>query len=202
MPVTNNDLVTKLPPLEGVNIEENVMRFGSDEAYLSILSSFARQTPQMLNDMREPTEATLDLYAIKVHGLKGACYGIGANAVGDAAFELEKAAKARDLALVLQKNGAFIGQVETLLQNLADLLAAAHLKPAGQKPRLAKPSRELLERIRTAASHFKSSELEALVKELAASDYETDGSLVTWLADAADNLDYEGIVDRLQAEGL
>jgi HPt (histidine-containing phosphotransfer) domain-containing protein len=202
MPDTNNTFVSKIPPLEGVNIAENVMRFGSDEAYLSILSSFVRQTPQTLNDMRTPSEANLDLYAIKVHGLKGASYGIGANVVGDAAFELEKAAKAGDIAFVLEKNDAFIRQTETLLQNISRLLETAGGSAPGQKPRLLKPSRALLEQIRSAASRYKSSELEALVKELSAAEYEVDGGLVTWLQEAADNLDYDAIVERLKTEGI
>jgi hypothetical protein len=75
-----------------------------------------------LDKLRSLTRKTLPDYAISVHGLKGASYGVCADAIGRDAEELEFAAKAGDYKKVESKNAAFIAKVETTLKDLAKLL--------------------------------------------------------------------------------
>jgi HPt (histidine-containing phosphotransfer) domain-containing protein len=97
-------------------------RYGAEPMYIRILRSFLTHTPELLDRLRSPTRKTLPDYAISVHGLKGACYGVCAEALGRAAAELEFAAKAGDFEQVESKNSLFIARVETTLEDLAKLL--------------------------------------------------------------------------------
>jgi hypothetical protein len=57
-------------------------------------------------------------YAIVVHGIKGASYGICAQETGDAARVLELAAKAGNLEAVKGGHPAFEKMVEVLLDDI------------------------------------------------------------------------------------
>jgi HPt (histidine-containing phosphotransfer) domain-containing protein len=200
------DNLIDLPQVAGVNVKDFAAKFGGAEGYTPIVEAFVRGVDKLLVELRNPDAATntdnLADYAIKVHGIKGAAYGIGAQDFGDAAFELEKLAKGGDLTTVLEKNGAFMEKAENISALLKDFLskikaATAAAQPAGSRPRLSRPPSALLEKIRAAAARFRSSELDPLIIELRSADYDDDGGLAEAIADAADNLDYDAIVERI-----
>jgi signal transduction histidine kinase/DNA-binding response OmpR family regulator len=110
---------------EGMDFAEGIERYGSEEIYLRILQSYLTHTPGLLDKLRSPTRETLPDYAITVHGLKGASYGICANVIGKEAEELEFAAKAGDYEKIDAKNAAFIAKVETSLEQLRKLVLSA-----------------------------------------------------------------------------
>ncbi|MDR0648814.1 MAG: response regulator [Synergistaceae bacterium] len=107
--------------VEGVDLSEGVALYDGEDAYLEILSSFMTHTPEMLEKMREVSKGTLAEYAIIAHGLKGASYGICAEAIARQAQVLEFAAKAGDFETVNAENGVFIETVERLLADLQNL---------------------------------------------------------------------------------
>ncbi|MDR0389388.1 MAG: response regulator [Spirochaetaceae bacterium] len=108
--------------LDGVAFDEGIKRYGSEEIYLRILRSYLTHTPALLEKLRSPSPETLPAYAITVHGLKGASYGISAGLIGDEAAKLEFAAKAGDYETVRSKNAGFIAKVEASLADLKKLL--------------------------------------------------------------------------------
>jgi signal transduction histidine kinase/CheY-like chemotaxis protein/HPt (histidine-containing phosphotransfer) domain-containing protein len=112
--------------IDGVDLESGVRRFGNKaEMYLKIISTFVETMPSLLDKLRTVTAEGLPDYAIVVHGVKGSCYGIGADKVGKMAEALEFAAKKGDLRQVREENPAFMEEAETLLSRLADLLEKA-----------------------------------------------------------------------------
>ncbi|MDR2087800.1 MAG: response regulator [Clostridiales Family XIII bacterium] len=105
--------------IEGLDIADALRRFGGKESiYNTILRSFVKSMPELL-DRIKPCEADgLNDYTIAVHGIKGSCRNIGAKALGDEAEALEMAAKAGDLGKVNAETGALIAGVERLLANI------------------------------------------------------------------------------------
>jgi HPt (histidine-containing phosphotransfer) domain-containing protein len=108
--------------LEGMDFAAGIKRYGSEEIYLRILRSYLTHSPGLLDRLRSPARETLPDYTVTVHGLKGASYGICADAIGKAAEELEFAAKAGEYEKVEAKNAAFIAKVEASLEQLRKLL--------------------------------------------------------------------------------
>jgi PAS domain S-box-containing protein len=184
--------------LEGMDFEAGLKRYGTEGVYMKVLQSYVTHSPELLDKLRSLSRETLPDYAITVHGLKGASYGVCANGTGKAAEELEHAAKAGDYERVSAKNAAFIERTEGLLENLRKLLEKAAEKE-DEKKKAAAPDRDVLERLLDATRHFKPAVMEDLVKELENCEYESGGELIPWLREQLDNLEYDAIKDRLES---
>jgi hypothetical protein len=155
-------------------------------------------SPGQLTSLRDPDEKNLAEYAVTVHGLKGAAYGICAYEAGSRAEALELAAKAGDLETVRAGNGDFLEFMETLITDLSELLRQAETPRADTpKKRLGSPDEALLQKLLEAAAHFKISQMEEVINELELYEYETGGELVTWLKEQMENLEYDAIRERL-----
>jgi CheY-like chemotaxis protein len=181
--------------LEGMDFDVGLKRYGSEAIYTKVLQSYITHSPELLDKLRSLTRETLPDYAITVHGLKGASYGVCANEAGKGAEELEHAAKAGDYEKVFSKNAAFIAKTEALLGGLRKLLGAAE----GPKRRAAAPDRALLEKLLDASRRFKPVIMEEAMTELEGSEYESGGELIPWLREQLDNLEYEAIKEKLES---
>ncbi|MDR2049488.1 MAG: hybrid sensor histidine kinase/response regulator, partial [Treponema sp.] len=140
---------------------------------------------------------TLPDYAITVHGLKGASYGVCAMEIGREAEELEHAAKAGDYEKVASKNDSFIAKAETSLEGLKELLQSA-AEDGSEKPAAAAPDKTLLEKLLDASRRFKPAIMEEVLAELEKYQYETGGELVPWLREQIDNLEYDAVREKLE----
>jgi len=98
----------------------NDLMDGDEDLYVSVLSAYIKNTPDVLNKMRKVSNETLADYAITVHGFKGACANICAEEGRKMALSLEQKARAGDLAGVLAENEPFIKYAEELLGRLKD----------------------------------------------------------------------------------
>jgi CheY-like chemotaxis protein len=183
--------------LEGMDFEAGLKRYGTEEVYLRILQSFVNHTPGLLEKLRSLTRETLPDYAVTVHGLKGASYGICAMAAGGEAEELEFAAKAGDYERVESKNAAFISKVEADLKALEELLRTAS-KNGDEKPKAAAPGKALLEKLLDASKRFKPAIMEEVLAELEKYEYESGGDLIPWLREQIDNLEYDAVREKLE----
>jgi CheY-like chemotaxis protein len=101
----------------GLDAAEGARRYGM-KTYLRIIQSYVTHMPQLLDKLRDLTEESLSDYAITIHGIKGASYGISAKKVGTLAEALEKLAKSGNFEAVKQNNAAFIKEAEKLLRAL------------------------------------------------------------------------------------
>jgi CheY-like chemotaxis protein len=118
------DMLSALGELiPGIDIEAGLERFGHNRAvYLKILTSFAANTGNLLDRIRTFTAAEMESYIITVHGIKGACYGVAANAAGKMAEELEMAARRGDIDFVQAGHGNFIAAMDRLLAQMNAVL--------------------------------------------------------------------------------
>jgi PAS domain S-box-containing protein len=184
--------------LEGVDLEAGLKRYGTGEVYIRILQSFLTHTPGLLEKLRSLTPETLPDYAVTVHGLKGASYGVCAMEIGREAEELEHAAKAGNYEKVASKNTAFISKVEAGLEALEELLETA-AEGGGEKAKAAAPDRALLEKLLDASKRFKPAIMEEVLAELEKYEYESEGELIPWLREQIDNLEYDAVREKLES---
>jgi len=91
---------------------------GDFEIFLPVLRSYLSVIPDSLEKMSHVSAETLPQYTVTVHGVKSTSDSIGAQEAKKMALELETAAKAGDLPLVLAKNGALILYIKELLVNI------------------------------------------------------------------------------------
>jgi len=109
--------------IPGLDVQKGLELYDDDEElYFIILRSYVKNTPGVLDNLRDVTSETLSDYAITIHGVKGTSTNIGAEDLRKAALELELLAKAGDLAGVQAVNEAFIKQGETLIAEIQSWL--------------------------------------------------------------------------------
>jgi CheY-like chemotaxis protein len=177
----------------GVDIRAGIERYGDAGAYMKALLSYVRFTPDLITSLGKVSRESLGEYAVTVHGIKGASYGICANAVGDAAGVLEAAAKEGRYGDVIEGNGPLIKEIERLIEDLSPLAKT----PETERPFLASPDTALLEKALDACRRFDTEALENAIAELEKGDYEKGGDIVYWLREQTDKLEYEAMADRL-----
>ncbi|MDR1965970.1 MAG: response regulator [Synergistaceae bacterium] len=190
-------LVMKDRHVEGVDVMACRRRYLSDESYLDIVRSYCLHTPLLLEKLRGVSEETLKEYAVTVHGIKGASYGVCAMAAAGDAEILELASKAGDFETVRSQTPGFVETIEKLLSSLNALLDDQKADE-GEKPTRSSPGDEALEKLLEASKSFTASDMEDAMKELERYRYERGGELVEWLREQVDNLEYEAIQERLE----
>jgi signal transduction histidine kinase/CheY-like chemotaxis protein/HPt (histidine-containing phosphotransfer) domain-containing protein len=105
--------------MPGLNVEQGLEVFGGDtEDYMSALSSFVKNAPEVMDKLRGVTKENLPNYAIDVHGLKSISAWICAENIRKGAAELEAMAKAGDAAGGLAQNEKFLQETEIFLKDL------------------------------------------------------------------------------------
>jgi CheY-like chemotaxis protein/HPt (histidine-containing phosphotransfer) domain-containing protein len=116
--------------IDGVDVDAGLERFaGRKSAYLKILQSYSVHTRPLLEDIAAYLASeNLQDYAVKIHGIKGASFGIGASDAGTKAAHLEQLAKAGDAAQTAAENSDFITYMECLLNSIDSALEAYALK--------------------------------------------------------------------------
>ncbi|MCL1814229.1 MAG: transporter substrate-binding domain-containing protein [Treponema sp.] len=193
--------------IEGVDLLAGAAQFGGEENYLEIVKVFVNDTPKLLKEVQNflngfrimPAAAAAALdslknYTITVHGIKGSCYGICATPVGDLAKELEMAAKAQDLNMVMELNNQFIEATEKLVDELKVLIPKKDEKPKEQKNT---PDPAILQKLLDAARSYNINNILDTLDELEQYDYKEDSNLVLQLREAANNYEYGDIIRLL-----
>jgi CheY-like chemotaxis protein/HPt (histidine-containing phosphotransfer) domain-containing protein len=184
--------------VEGLNITEGVRRCGSEAMFLDVLRSYAVNTPQLLEQMRRLAETDLAEYGVIAHGIKGASRGVGANALGDMAQDLEHAVKNNDWRKAREGFPPFLEAAEKLLCGIGELLH--ELMPAApeeNKPLRPAPDPEELAALHKASLSCSHSVMEEHLHKLEQYRYQSGGELVIWLRERVDAFDYALINERL-----
>jgi CheY-like chemotaxis protein len=182
--------------IPGIDAIKGLSLFGDDwETYLSVLRSYAASVPAVVERLRGVSGKALPDYAIAVHSLKGASASIGAGDIREAAASMESMAKAGCLSEVLARNKAFLKDVENLVNCLQAWLL--ELDAGLPKPRLYSPDRSVLNRLRQSCENYDMDGIDRAMHELENAGYDTDGSLITWLREKIDVLDFSEAAARL-----
>jgi len=179
----------------GVDIEDGVQRYGLD-AYLQIIHSYVTHTSLLLDKLRDLSEESLRDYAVTIHGIKGASYGISAFKVGDLAETMEKAAKSGDLAAVMRDNGAFLEKASALIEELSLLKRSSDDKSDAKEHRPA-PDKDILKELLNACSKYNINAIETAMAKLESFTYDSQSDLVQWLEVQLENLEYDLMRKRL-----
>jgi HPt (histidine-containing phosphotransfer) domain-containing protein len=198
----------KIPEIHipGIDAEAGLSLYEGDLGiYLPALRSYIPNAQaniakirQLLPDGAPSTDGVQELppnYAILVHGLKGISANIGAENLRQAASELEMMAKAGNLAGVLAKNGAMLDTAETLVTNIITWLQGydgQHPKPLQKAP-----DRVLLAKLRECCEAYDMQGIDNAMDELEGINYEEETSLVAWLRETINNLDFSAAASRL-----
>jgi signal transduction histidine kinase/AmiR/NasT family two-component response regulator/HPt (histidine-containing phosphotransfer) domain-containing protein len=190
--------------MDGIDFKAGIARYDREEAYLKIIQSYIRHTPELIEklsvgEIENPAQEEMKAYVIAIHGLKGSSYSICADAIGKQAERLEHAARTGEWETVRSGHIALIGAANALIAQLKELLKRASERSGRrkEKPRSAAPDRAILEKMLSAARHFKTSQMEDLLVELEEFDYENETDLIGWLGEQIGNIEYDAITERL-----
>ena len=186
----------------GIDFMAGIERYSSKAVYLDILGTYARTTPKLLEALASLAPNTLASYAITVHGLKSASFGIFASQLAKQAEELEALAKAGDYAAVSAKNADFVAHARHILQTIGRFIVDDDSTKAKKETRDSRDAIDeaLLKQMYDANKMFKNTALEELLAEIQKYDYAAarDSELVSFLSEQIDNLEYEKIAQALE----
>jgi len=194
-----NPLSLEMLSIEGLDVKTGIERYSGSEVFEGILHSYITHTPELLQKLKNLSPETLGDYAITVHGLKSASYGIFAEEVGVQAAELEALSKAGNYDVVCERNDSFIQSTRILLGAIDEILASV-FPHASSKESKAAIDEKILGKICDAAGRYKNALLEEAMSELERYSYEkeSDTALVTWLREQVDNLEYDEICKKIK----
>jgi signal transduction histidine kinase/FixJ family two-component response regulator len=179
--------------IDGVDIAGGIGRYGGVGQYTQVLRSFVNHTPDLLKKITDIAEMPLKEYAIIVHGIKGAAYGVSANTVGRLAEDLEAAAKREDASFVHTNNPLFIKSAKALLVVLEDSIKKTEVK----KDVLQFPSPDAIAALKTACLEFDVQKMEAVISEMESYSYQTGEDFIKTIRYLADNLEYDELLKTL-----
>jgi signal transduction histidine kinase/DNA-binding response OmpR family regulator len=180
-----------------LDVKRGITLFGAVE-YIKILRSFASNTPKLLEKIMNVELSTLTDYAVVLHGIKGACYGISAAELAGFAGRLELLAKGGNFKEVNEGNKVFLDRLNTLISSINAFLEHTDaLKES--KARLIHPDEKILAALYESCLLFDISAMEEYIAKLDENEYEQGGEIVIWLRHQLDNLEYESIIERLAA---
>jgi signal transduction histidine kinase/CheY-like chemotaxis protein len=184
--------------IDGLAISSGISRFGGEELYLKVLHSYVTNTPPLLDKARGVDEKSLSEYAVMIHGIKGACAGISADAAERAAQELEFAAKRGDIDAVRAQNGPFIQIAEKLIADISAMLKTASSSPA--KEHRSAPDKAALKKMLECCRRYDVTGMEEAMSEIERYKYESGNDLAEWLRKRLDNLEYDQILAKLEEQ--
>jgi len=183
--------------IPGVDTDRGLSLYGGDKKiYLSLLRSYATNTPANLNKIKKVTNETLPDYVITVHGIKGTSAGIGAEDIREQALTLENLSRAENLEGVLSLNEKLINDTENIVNNVKIWLEQYDALNA--KPRLKAPDREVLARLRQSCENYDMAGIDKAMSELESADYEEGEDLVKWLKEKIVVSEIDETAERLK----
>ena len=184
--------------IKGLNIEKSVERFNGDrDVYFNVLRAFVKNTPQLIDSIDHTGPDGLNEYAVTMHGIKGSCRGVGADAVADTAERLELAAKAGDTGFITDFTPFLTSSIRQLISDIEKMMEAEY--PDGPKPQKDRPDAGVLRKLLDASGKYDAEEVDALTTELDSYSYVSDSELVAGLLKYAGQYNFKEIKEKLTA---
>jgi CheY-like chemotaxis protein len=181
--------------IPGFDAAGALAKFGGDlESFISVLESFAKNTPPLLIELQNVKEDNLSNYAVIVHGVKGSSRGICAEEIGRDAEALELAAKKGNLWFVQTNNAVFLEKTKQFIETLKAALDGFVHKDRELHPA---PDEEMLDALAAATAVFDVDTAEEVLSRMETFDYEEGGELVEWLREQLDRGGFTNITEQL-----
>ena len=130
-----NELMSEIECLTkvGIKISRGIQRFGGDvESYVKILRIFTKNTRKVLASIETINEEDILNYETTVHSIKGSCFTICANFVGNLARDLEKAAHEKDWNYIVEHHPPFLEAAWKLIDDLEKFFMTLDAKESEQ----------------------------------------------------------------------
>jgi HPt (histidine-containing phosphotransfer) domain-containing protein len=183
--------------IEEINFDEGIMRMGGNATiFLRVIRLFVKNIPALLSKTSQDLASkNIFGYMTTVHGIKGSCYGVAVNNLGDEAQELEQAAKTGDLAFIEKHHKNFEAQISCLVEKLEKLFKEIDIALSENDKRELKknPDKNLLEKLLIASENFDYNEIQILLDELTKFRYENDAEKIEKIKSNAAEFSYDGI---------
>jgi HPt (histidine-containing phosphotransfer) domain-containing protein len=190
-------------PIPGMDFADAINRMGNKPSiYLRVIKSFIASTPEVLDILAQVTLSDLADYAVRIHGIKGSLYGIGAMTAGDEARALEFAAKAANWLIVERDNPTAIAHINQLIKQLralVQLIDGADKADSDPRPLVAAPDAAVLERLAEASYNFEIELMEQAIDELDGFRYRSDPELVKRLRTQLTDFRYDLVENEARA---
>jgi HPt (histidine-containing phosphotransfer) domain-containing protein len=179
--------------IDGLDIQKGIRNL-----YFEVLRSFAVNTRTLLKALREASADKPESYLTVIHGIKGSSRGVCAEAIGNRAAAIEKAAKSGDFDYVLVNLPAFIRALDVLLTSIEEMFVKTDLPKAERD----EPDRELLVKLLKACREHNMDGVYAAASELSRYEYDSDNALVEWLKEQTDRFNLKEVAKRLSGMAL
>jgi HAMP domain-containing protein/HPt (histidine-containing phosphotransfer) domain-containing protein len=172
---------------------------GSQEHYVELLTVSVKALNTTLGRLKDFLPDDLRNFAIEVHGIKGALFGIGAGSLGDFAQEMETAARDGKAELCQERFVDFERKLTAFRGELDAILTAE------KAPRMAgslEYLRDELERAKVYCENYDSFSALDIVNSLACLEYDCDSELepakiLCDIAGTLENLEYENAMAEI-----
>jgi len=180
----------------GLDIPKGLERYNNDEMmYIKVLRAYSANVKSLLDGLDPDSDDDINEFKIKVHGIKGASYGIMADVIGRYAEKLEDAAESGDFDYIRKNNPAFKKAARKFVNELTDMIE--EIDRENPKPGKDKPDKEVLSKLRAACMIYDMRGVDAAMSEIDAYKYDSDDGLSEWLREKADLMNFAQIAERL-----
>ncbi|MDO5156447.1 MAG: hypothetical protein Q4D51_10835 [Eubacteriales bacterium] len=176
--------------IAGIDMERGMAFVGNNkEFYQKILVEFVKSGAGFIDDLKNMVQnEDWGNYQIKVHSVKSGSYSIGANDLGDAAKEMEFAAKDSEYERIVANNDKLIQLLSETLAHIQDYLDANDIV-------IDKMGNTLKDRLAEAIDNFDQEEALRLLEEMKLED--GNPGILSEIQKALDNLNYLEAQDLL-----
>jgi HPt (histidine-containing phosphotransfer) domain-containing protein/HAMP domain-containing protein len=185
------DLIQAARSIPGLDVDRGLSYIGGlQDQYGELLRISRKVFVEGIQKLRDQWAADLPGFAIGIHGMKGALYNIGAAELGDAAKDLELAAKGGDAAFCQEEYPAFEDRLSALIRGLEKVTRVeAGEGKAGSIPEL----KEALEKALEDCRNFDAIQAGRIVAPFKNLSWEPEdlGTDVKAAAEALENIDYD-----------
>ncbi|MGN0651282.1 MAG: PocR ligand-binding domain-containing protein [Oscillospiraceae bacterium] len=159
--------------IEGLNTEKAIQLLGNQTLFMQVLKEYYLSIDSRAQTLTKMLESgDIGGYTIDVHSLKSTSRQIGAEELGELAFELEKAGKANDERFIRKHHGELLEKcaaVRDILKNVfPDLMAEKQQQTADTETTLA-----LLDELTEALECFDTLALDEIVEKMANYEFES-----------------------------
>ena len=185
--------------IDGLDIKAGLERYEDDEKqYFRILRSYASSVRSLLEEIdKEPDAQTIKNYEIKVHGIKGTSFDVGAQQIGVEAKELEEAAKKADLNYIQERHKTFLAGAWKLIGDLEKMME--DIDAENPKPKKDSPDAEALNQLLNACREYDIEEADKAIAEIEKYTYTADNGLADWLRENIDRTNFKEIIVKLES---